>query len=86
MSNRKPEKTSSTHPIALRPDAAAAALGVSPATLGRLVSEGKIRRPIALSRGIVLYDFQRLRSDWESLRDDIEAAKNDEPNPWDKFL
>jgi hypothetical protein len=71
MSNRKLVKAPSAHPIALRPDAAAAALGLSVATLS--------------SRGVVLYDFQRLRSDWETLRDDIEAA-NDGGNPWDRVL
>jgi hypothetical protein len=85
MSNRRVAKTPSAHPIALRPDAAAAALGVSSATLARLVSDGKIRRPVTLSRGVVLYDFQRLRSDWEALRDDLEAANNG-VNPWDRVL
>jgi hypothetical protein len=85
MSNRKMEKALPGNPIALRPGAAAAALGVSLATLARLVSEGKIRRPVSLSRGVVLYDFQRLRSDWEALRDDLEAASDGE-NPWDRVL
>lgn len=85
MSNRKLEKTPSAYPLALRPDAAAAALGVSVATLGRLVSEGKLRKPVTLSRGVVLYDFQRLRSDWETLRDDLESASDGE-NPWDRVL
>jgi len=85
MSNRKLERQSSAHPIALRPDAAAAALGISTATLGRLVTEGKIRKPVTLTRGVVLYDFQRLQADWQSLRDDLEAASDGE-NPWDRVL
>lgn len=85
MSNRKLEKQPSAHPIALRPDAAAAALGISAATLRQLVTEGKIRKPVTLTRGIVLYDFQRLQSDWQSLRDSIEAASDGE-NPWDRVL
>ena len=60
MSNRKLEKTPSAYPLALRPDAAAAALGVSVATLGRLVSEGKLRKRLALA--LLLYTAAR-RSD-----------------------
>jgi hypothetical protein len=83
-------KTKENHvppvPLALRPDAAASALGISRSTLMRLVEVGKIRRPVVLLRGIVLFDFERLRDDWEALRDETLAANDDSPNPWDAVL
>jgi hypothetical protein len=74
--------------LALRPRDAAAALGVSESYLAKLVGEGKIRRPVAVARGVSLYDCERLREDWEVLRDTLEAGRGngEEANPWDRFL
>jgi hypothetical protein len=75
----------SANPIALRPADAAAALGVSEGFLAKLVSQGKMRRPVAVTRGVSLYDYERLHADWQALRDAIEQEA-EELNPWDRFL
>jgi hypothetical protein len=69
--------------IALRPDDAAKALGISLGSLDKLVREGKIRPPIAVPhlRGIKCYDLERLRQDWQAI---IEESENGATNSWDE--
>ncbi len=85
----KNDRRLTIEPLALRPDNAAAALGISRASLMKLVSEGRIRGPVVILRGVVLFDFSNLRDDWEALRDAAGAAASEgdkEPNPWDRVL
>ena len=69
-------------PIAVRPDDAAAALGISRSSLEKLVKEGKIRPPISIAglRGVLLYDHEQLLADWRALRDEYSNAN---VNSWD---
>ena len=69
-----------TSAIALRPDDAAALLGISKSTLAKLVAEGKFRGPTAIRNGIVLYDANWLQEDWEALRDEFSRGS---ANSWD---
>ncbi len=58
-------------PIALRPDDAAEALGISPSFLDKLVKAGKIRPPVAIPGSrVVRYDREHLLADWRALRDE----------------
>jgi hypothetical protein len=67
--------------IALRPDDAAEALGISKSSLEKLVKAGKIRPPIAIPLlRIKLFDWERLLQDWQAL---IEEAENGAVNSWD---
>ena len=71
-------------PIALRPHDAAEALGISKSSLDKLVDAGKIRPPVAVpGMNIRLYDAERLRQDWQELR---EQAENGSTNPCDELL
>ena len=68
-------------PLALRPEDAADALGISKSSLDKLVKAGKIRPPIAVPGLYVrLFDGDRLRQDWHAL---IEEAENGSANTWD---
>jgi hypothetical protein len=68
--------------IALRPEDAAHAIGISCSSLDKLVKAGKIRPPIAVPhlRGIKCYDLERLRQDWHAI---IEESENGAANSWD---
>lgn len=77
----KPERM--VIPIALSPDDAAAALGISRSSLDKLVREGKIRPPVPIPglRGIFRFDREQLYMDWLSFR---EESQNGNANPWDE--
>lgn len=67
--------------IALRPEEAAEAIGVSLGTFLALVSEGKMPKPVPIPHHrIVRYDAESVRKAWEGLK---EAAGATEANPWD---
>lgn len=66
--------------IALRPQEAADAVGVSLSTFLTWVSEGKMPRPIKVGR-ICLYDTESVRNAWEALK---EAAGAGDDNPFDE--
>ncbi len=66
-------------PLALRAADAAAALGISESLLEKLVKDGKLHPPVPIpGHRASRYDFQRLREDWQKMREEAEAA-----NPWD---
>ncbi len=66
-------------PIAMRPEAAAAALGISESLLAKFVKEKKIRGPVSVRRGVSLYDADWLHADWQALRDE---CLNGSADPW----
>ena len=68
-------------PIALRPHDAAEALGISKSSLDKLVKDKKIRPPVTVpGMNVVLFDSERLRQDWQALRNE---AENGRANTWD---
>ncbi|MGA7328484.1 MAG: hypothetical protein WBX25_29340 [Rhodomicrobium sp.] len=81
MSKHAGERPQRFPPLALRPDGAAEALGISKSTLEKLVKEGKIRPPVSIRPGISLYDFAQLAADWAALRDE---CLNGSKNEWDQ--
>lgn len=69
-------------PLALRYRDAAEALGISQATLRRLVEAGRVHKPYKLPGNIVLFDARQLQEDWERLKLQL-AEQAEEFNPWD---
>jgi excisionase family DNA binding protein len=68
--------------LALRPEEAAEAIGVSLGTFNALVSEGRMPKPVVIpGRRIVRYDAAAVRNAWEALK---EAAQPDDANEWDE--
>jgi predicted DNA-binding transcriptional regulator AlpA len=72
-------------PLALRYPDAAEALGISQATLRRLVEAGRVHRPYKLPGNIVLFDARQLQEDWDRLKVQF-AEQADVTNPWDDLL
>ncbi len=71
-------------PLALRPDDAAAALGISKSLLDEWVKAGKIRRPVEVpGYRIRLFPVERLYEDFQKI---IEDAENGSSNPCDELL
>jgi hypothetical protein len=67
--------------IAVSPDDAPRALGISKSSMDKLVKNGKIRPPVQLpGMRRVAFDWERLVEDWRSLRDESEDRKE---GAWD---
>lgn len=78
-----PAQTRMNPTIAVKANTAADALDISLGSFLSLVREGKMPKPIIVPghSGLVLYDFEAVRSAWQTL---TEAGNTEEANEWDQ--